>query len=223
MTSRSGQMVGDTSNIEQVGPGDDPTQRQTVCVAGGEPDGDLFHCGRDSEAVASLAIGAQNVMLVGDDAVGLAEMLVVRPEQVTLVPRGSDSNEWSARIASSRSASIAVLPSIREGGCHQHVGPAVLQGVGDLDVGSLLPWRGDQAQCDPTRLNEYPVQLGRLVNPRGFDVDPGELQVAKLRVRIECRELAALAGRGVPGLTRQPPTSRTVMFALATPPGVCDD
>ena len=76
-------------------------------------------------------------MPLGDDAVRLAEMLVVGPEQVGGAS-GLDSKERSARIASSRSTSTGVGASVGEGGRHQHVGPAVLEGVGDLDVGLLL-------------------------------------------------------------------------------------
>ena len=92
-------------------------------------------------------------MPVGDHAVRLAEMLVVCPEQAGRCLRA----ELERVIGADRIDQVGVdcpFSPIREGGRNQHVWPAVLQGVGDFDIGIFLPRRGDQTQRNPPRLTK---------------------------------------------------------------------
>ena len=184
------QAVSDAIHVEEVGTGDHPS-RQAIRLAGSQHDGHLAV----AVAVAKHqppGVRTQDVVPLGDDAVSLAEVPVVGPEPV----RRALPAELEGVIGADGVDQVNVdrrLASVRERGGHQHVGPAILEDIGDLDVGGLLPGQGDQPQGDATPLDEHPVQLRHLVHPRGLDLDPGEFQVAELRARVIGRELVALA------------------------------
>ena len=173
----AGQPVGDPLNVEEVCPGDQ-SPGQPVRLAGREPDGDL--------AIAVLiaeqelpGTGGEDLAAVGDHSIGLAEVSVVDPER----PGGPVGASLEGPIGADR---VPQLSLDRRGamvgvsGGDLNVGPSLFEGVGNLDIRLLFSWSGDQPERDAARLDEHPIELGRLIRRRGLDLDPGEFQVAKL-------------------------------------------
>ena len=152
---------------------------EPVRLAGREPDGDLAVAVAVAEQELPGA-GAEDLCARRRPRHRPGRSACRRPRTGPAALSGLNSNVRSARIASTQLDVDRRVASVGEGGRHQHVGPAVLERVGDLDVGLLLPRRGDQPQRDASRLDEHPVELGRLIDRRGLDLDPGELQVAEL-------------------------------------------
>ena len=80
-------------------------------LAGREPDGDLAVAIGVAEQELPGA-GGEDLSSLGDDAVGLAEVLVVGPEQVRGLVGTENSKVRSARIASTSSTSMGVSPRL---------------------------------------------------------------------------------------------------------------
>ena len=174
----SRQTIGDAPDVEKVGSGDYPSHKM-VRVAGREVQGNLSIA--ITVAKQELpSIRAEDRMPVGDNSVGLAEMPVVNPEQIG---RGLGC-PFEAAIGADRVHQLGVDgggASVGESRGDQDVGPAVLEGVGDLDVGLLSRGSGDESQSHASRPYKHPIKLSGLIDHRSLDVDSGELEIASLR------------------------------------------
>jgi hypothetical protein len=160
-------------------------------------------------------------MALGLDAVSLSEVPVVDPEQV----QGAFGTPLEGTIGADGIEEIGVdrlVATVREGRGDEHVRPAVLERVRDLDVGRLFQPCRDQAQGHAPGLDEDAIQLCGFVDPRRLDLDAGEPQRAELAPGIERRELVTrpVAARQVDQASAHP-ADRHVRVAAV--PGVCDD